>query len=260
VRLLIEHGAPDSLKRTPLYLLSRPPAATDIAESLDDIAHSVDNLRKAGFENLFCCLAVTQCVELHGAYSFLKRELGIGTVAALSPGGEGLHTLVRGALHIGSLFYDALADVVLLMPGKKGTLSRHDITGLLQIAKGALSPLGRYPASYTLVSCPMCGRCEIDITGMTQDVDRLLSSTEKEYRDRGISLAALGGISVAVMGCNVNGPGEARGADIGIAGGRAGSGTIFLKGSVYETLPEAALLPRFKTLLHTLIDEKANAT
>ena len=258
-QILLEHDAPDSLKRRPLYLMSRPPSTENVTGCLDEIAHGVDDLRKAGFETLFCCMAVTECVALHRCYSFLKHELGVGTVVGLRPGGEGSEFLVHASLQIGSLFYDALADMVLIMPKDSEALNRRDMLHLLHIVKSALSPLGRYPAAYTLISCPMCGRCEIDITGMTRDVDRLMSSIESEYRDRGISLAALGGISVAVMGCNVNGPGEARSADIGIAGGRAGTGTIFMKGNVYETLPEAALMERFSELLHTLIDERADA-
>jgi (E)-4-hydroxy-3-methylbut-2-enyl-diphosphate synthase len=58
------------------------------------------------------------------------------------------------------------------------------------------------------------------------------------------------------MGCNVNGPGEAKGADIGIAGGRGGSGTIFLNGRAHVTLPEKDLLDEFSKLVRDLIDEK----
>jgi (E)-4-hydroxy-3-methylbut-2-enyl-diphosphate synthase len=101
----------------------------------------------------------------------------------------------------------------------------------------------------------MCGRCEIDIPGMTEEVERLMHSIEKEYLKKGMPLEKRGGVTVAVMGCNVNGPGEAKSADIGIAGGRGGSATIFIKGRVHATLPEGELLERFSQLVHDLIDE-----
>jgi (E)-4-hydroxy-3-methylbut-2-enyl-diphosphate synthase len=90
---------------------------------------------------------------------------------------------------------------------------------------------------------------------MTEEVARLMHSIEIEYREKGKSLSERGGITVAVMGCNVNGPGEARDADIGIAGGRGGSGTIFIKGTVHATLPEGELLDRFSHLVRNLIEE-----
>jgi (E)-4-hydroxy-3-methylbut-2-enyl-diphosphate synthase len=91
---------------------------------------------------------------------------------------------------------------------------------------------------------------------MTEQVDRIMQSIKSSYGERGTPLEDMGGITVAVMGCNVNGPGEAKGADIGIAGGRGKTGTIFMKGSPYKTLPEENLLGEFEKLVKNLVEEK----
>ena len=78
-----------------------------------------------------------------------------------------------------------------------------------------------------MISCPTCGRCEIDIIGIAEEVERRLMKIKKPF-------------NVAVMGCVVNGPGEAREADIGIAGGR-GIGILFKKGKLIKKVREKEL-------------------
>ncbi|MEE0785922.1 MAG: flavodoxin-dependent (E)-4-hydroxy-3-methylbut-2-enyl-diphosphate synthase, partial [Oscillospiraceae bacterium] len=80
-----------------------------------------------------------------------------------------------------------------------------------------------------LIACPTCGRTSIDLIGLANQVEQALADCEKE-------------ITVAVMGCVVNGPGEAREADVGIAGGD-GCGVLFVKGELKERLPYDQLLP-----------------
>ena len=254
--LVIDCASSAGIKHTPLYLLSRILPSVEVKTELETIALCVDRLRAGGFEKIFCSVPVSHSTALYNGYAFLKRDLGVKTFVVLGTYGDETDALVRSALHIGSLFYEGFADGVLLKPQNSIPLDRYEIMRLLAIAKGTLSTLGRYPAAYTIVSCPMCGRCEIDIPGMTEEVDHVMRSIEKEYAKRGMPLTEMGGVTVAVMGCNVNGPGEARGADIGIAGGRSGSGTIFIEGKVHATLPEGELLERFSELVRGLIDER----
>ena len=82
-----------------------------------------------------------------------------------------------------------------------------------------------------LISCPTCGRTRIDLFSLAEEVERVLQTMQSNLK-------------VAVMGCVVNGPGEAKEADIGVAGGH-GTGIIFKKGVVFKKLPEAELLPAF---------------
>jgi hypothetical protein len=253
---LIEHPGAGKKRHFPLYLTSQPQSPEFLKDELEILALSVEKLRSAGLVSLFSHIPVAHSTALYNVYGFLKRDLEVQTIVGITSQGEEQDLLLQGALHIGSLFYEGFADAVLLVPHSRTLLDRQEIVDLLGIAKRTLATIGRYPLGYSVISCPMCGRCEIDIPGMTAQVDRLMHSLEIEYREKGIALENTGGITVAVMGCNVNGPGEARGADIGIAGGRGGSGTIFLRGRVNVTLPEKDLLAEFSKLVRDLLDEK----
>ncbi len=96
-------------------------------------------------------------------------------------------------------------------------------------AKQILKAAGLRPGGVNIISCPTCGRTNIDLIGLVNQVDEALQNCEKD-------------ITVAVMGCVVNGPGEAREADVGIAGGD-GCGALFVKGELKEKLPYDQLLP-----------------
>ena len=95
-------------------------------------------------------------------------------------------------------------------------------------AKGVLEACGVRKAAPELVSCPSCGRTEFDLFGLTAKVDQLLREIEKDGLEVDLK-------KVAVMGCPVNGPGEARDADLGIAGSRNGKVILFCSGGVRGT-------------------------
>jgi (E)-4-hydroxy-3-methylbut-2-enyl-diphosphate synthase len=149
-----------------------------------------------------------------------------------------------------------MADGILFGPAHDTGSRWQTIERQVHLAKRSLSLIGRLPSAFSLISCPTCGRCEIDITDLAKKVDGLMVNLESDYRKRGIRLEETGGITVAVMGCNVNGPGEARGADIGIAGGRGGTGTIFMGGRPVATLQEETLLAAFENRLKELVEER----
>ncbi len=93
-----------------------------------------------------------------------------------------------------------------------------------------------------LIACPTCGRTEIDLAGLAEKVEAEIALLDYD-------------ISVAVMGCIVNGPGEAKEADIGIAGGK-GSGILFVRGEIVKKVPEADMLPELMALVHQIGKEK----
>ena len=105
-------------------------------------------------------------------------------------------------------------------------------------AKDILKAAGLRKEGVNIISCPTCGRTQIDLIGLVNKVDEALKNCEKP-------------ITVAVMGCVVNGPGEAREADIGIAGGD-GCGMLFEKGQQVEKLPYEELLPALLKRIETL--------
>ena len=105
-------------------------------------------------------------------------------------------------------------------------------------AKDILKAAGLRKEGVNIISCPTCGRTQIDLIGLVNKVDEALKHCEKP-------------ITVAVMGCVVNGPGEAREADIGIAGGD-GVGLLFEKGQQVAKLPYDQLLPALLERIETL--------
>ena len=130
--------------------------------------------------------------------------------------------LIKSAMGIGALLLDGIGDTI------RVSLT-DDPVEEVYAAKDILKAAGLRKEGVNIVSCPTCGRTRIDLIGLVKQVDEALKDCEKP-------------ITVAVMGCVVNGPGEAREADIGIAGGD-GWGMIFEKGEQKEKLPYEELLP-----------------
>jgi (E)-4-hydroxy-3-methylbut-2-enyl-diphosphate synthase len=130
--------------------------------------------------------------------------------------------MIKSAMGIGALLLDGIGDTI------RVSLT-DDPVQEVYAAKDILKAAGLRKEGVNIISCPTCGRTRIDLIGLVNQVDAALKDCKKS-------------ITVAVMGCIVNGPGEAREADIGIAGGD-GWGTIFEKGVQVEKLPYEQLLP-----------------
>jgi len=133
---------------------------------------------------------------------------------------------IRSAIGIGILLYQGIGDTI------RVSLSAHPCEEVF-VAYGILKSLGLRQRGPTLVSCPSCGRAEVDIIALAEAVSKRLEKISKP-------------IKVAVMGCVVNGPGEAKDADVGIACGK-GKGAIFKKGEVMGTASEDNLLEALMT-------------
>ena len=116
-----------------------------------------------------------------------------------------------------------------------------DPTDEVRVAYAILRGLKLRERGVELISCPTCGRCEIDLIGLTHEVEKRLLRVKTPLK-------------VAIMGCVVNGPGEAKEADVGIAGGR-GQGILFKKGEIVEKIPETNLMSRLLEEISVMIDE-----
>ena len=142
--------------------------------------------------------------------------------------------LVKSSIGIGTLLAEGIGDTI-----------RVSITGdpldEVQAARDILAALDLRCFGPTLVSCPTCGRTEVDLIGLATQVQEILDELTAPIR-------------VAVMGCAVNGPGEAREADIGIAGGK-GLGLIFRKGTIIRKVKQDELIQAFKEELDILLKE-----
>ena len=139
--------------------------------------------------------------------------------------------LMKSAMGIGALLLDGIGDTI------RVSLT-DDPVEEVYAAKDILKAAGLRKEGVNIISCPTCGRTQIDLIGLVNQVDAALKNCEKP-------------ITVAVMGCVVNGPGEAREADIGIAGGD-GWGMLFEKGEQVEKLPYEELLPALLKRIESL--------
>ena len=139
--------------------------------------------------------------------------------------------LMKSAMGIGALLLDGIGDTI------RVSLT-DDPVEEVYAAKDILKAAGLRKEGVNIISCPTCGRTRIDLIGLVNKVDAALKDCQKP-------------ITVAVMGCVVNGPGEAREADIGIAGGD-GCGMLFEKGQQIEKLPYDELLPALLNRIEAL--------
>lgn len=143
-------------------------------------------------------------------------HLGVTEAGTLMSG------LVKSSIGIGSLLADGIGDTI------RVSLTTGDLAQEVFAAKRILSSLSLVENAIDIVSCPTCGRTKIDLVGI---------ATELENRLSALDLKPKRSLKVAVMGCIVNGPGEARDADVGIAGGRS-EAILFKKGEVIRKIPE----------------------
>ncbi len=207
-----------SLDKTLLEKYGHPTAEALVESAFEHL----ELLEKQGFYDT-CVSMKSSTVPTMVAAARLFREkcddpLHIG-VTETGPVRQGL---IKSAMGIGALLLDGIGDTI------RVSLT-DDPVEEVYAAKDILKAAGLRREGVNIISCPTCGRTRIDLIGLVNQVDEALKNCQKP-------------ITVAVMGCIVNGPGEAREADIGIAGGD-GWGTIFEKGVQVEKLPYDKLLP-----------------
>ena len=132
---------------------------------------------------------------------------------------------MKSAVGIGALLLEGIGDTM------RVSLTADPVEEVY-FAREILRSLGMRGSAINLVSCPTCGRTKIDLEGLATEIERRLDVLEAKRIAEGKP-----SITVAVMGCAVNGPGEAKEADFGVAGGD-GRGVLFAKGEIVRTVPE----------------------
>lgn len=185
----------------------------------------LEHFKNRKFNDIVLSLKASDVMTTVEAYRLMARECEYPFHLGVTAAGLPEEGMVRSSIGIGALLLDGIGDTI-----------RVSLTGdpakEVRGAKRILSAVGARKFGYEVIACPTCGRCQVDLVAM---VERL----EKELQ-RGKGQGAWGKekqILIAMMGCEVNGPGEARNADIGIAFGK-GKGAIFKDGKIIKTVRE----------------------
>ena len=175
---------------------------------------------------------VLMCIKAH---ELLKDRTDHPVHVGITEAGTLLGGTIKSSIGTGIILYEGIGDTI------RVSLT-GDVLDEVRVAKEILRNLGLRKSGIEVVSCPTCGRTEIDLIGLAEEVNRLVR--EPKYRELSIK--------VACMGCVVNGPGEAREADLGICGGK-GEGLIIKKGEILKKVPEKELLEAFRAELDSFL-------
>ena len=178
-------------------------------------------LEKLDFHDIKISLKAHDVPLTLDAYRLMSETVDYPLHLGITEAGTVNTGIIKSAVGIGALLAEGIGDTF-----------RISLTGdpvnEVKVANEILKALGLKEYGPTLISCPTCGRCNIDLPSIAAQVEKRLENVKKP-------------VKVAVMGCVVNGPGEARDADIGIAGGK-GEGLVFRKGEIIGKVPEDELI------------------
>ena len=188
------------------------------------------------YHNLVISIKSSNVMECIKAHELIASRTDIPLHVGITESGSLIAGNIKSSVGLGIILYQGIGDTI-----------RVSLTGSpveeIKSAKMILKALGLRKGGAEIVSCPTCGRTDIDLIGLEEKVNKLL----EDYMELDIK--------VAVMGCVVNGPGEAREADLGVCGGK-NAGLIIKKGEIIKRLPESELLNGLKEELDILKAEK----
>lgn len=189
-------------------------------------------LERMDYRNMVISLKSSEVPLMIEAYSALAEKVPYALHLGVTEAGLIREGSIKSAIGIGTLLYNGIGDTI-----------RVSLTGdpaeEIKAGQTILSSLGLRSFGPTLISCPTCGRTQIHLIELAQEVEQAIAHIKAP-------------IKVAVMGCVVNGPGEAREADFGIAGGK-GKGIVFSHGKVLRTVDEKELVPSLLEEIHKSI-------
>ena len=216
-----------SLDKTLLEKYGRPTAQALVESAFSHIAL----LEKCDFTDICVSMKSSNVPMMMEAYRLFAEKSQYPLHVGVTETGTEYMGTVKSAMGIGGLLCMGIGDTI------RVSLTADPVREIYA-AKAILKAAGLRKDGVNIISCPTCGRTKIDLIGLASRVEEALKDCDKP-------------ITVAVMGCVVNGPGEAREADVGIAGGED-CGVLFLKGEPKERVPYDALLPALLRYVETL--------
>ncbi len=223
-----------SLSKATLRRFGRPCAQALVASALDD----VKVLQDLDFHDIVISVKASEVPMAIEAYALVSEQIDYPLHVGITESGTAWAGGVKSATGIGAILSRGIGDTI------RVSLAADPVEEV-KVGYEILKSLGLRTRGVQLVACPSCGRAEVDIIAIAQEVERRLARINAP-------------VKVAVMGCAVNGPGEARMADLGIACGR-GMGLLFKGGKVVASLPEDRLVDALMEHVLQIAEEKAAA-
>jgi (E)-4-hydroxy-3-methylbut-2-enyl-diphosphate synthase len=213
-----------SLERDLLAKYGHPTAAAMV----ESARRHVQILEDAGFEDIVISLKASHVPLMISSYRLAAREFAYPLHLGVTEAGTPRAGNIKSAIGIGTLLAEGIGDTV------RVSLSADPVEEV-HAARTILEALDLRRESIRIVACPGCGRLQVDLIRLAQEVEERTRDIRKP-------------LTVAVMGCAVNGPGEAREADIGIAGGK-GEGLLYVRGEVARKVPESEIVDALLELI-----------
>ena len=193
------------------------------AEALVESAlYEIGLLEQHGFRDIKVSVKHQNVAEMIAAYRLLADQTDVPLHLGVTEAGTPKQGIVKSAIGIGTLLAEGIGDTI------RVSLTADPVEEV-KLGKQILNALGLRQDSFDLVACPSCGRAELDVFALAEEVEKAIEKMD------------LPPMQIAVMGCEVNGPGEARDADIGIAAG-PGRGLLFSKGKQIGWVPHDRLV------------------
>ncbi len=228
IRIGVNSG---SLEKDLLAAYGRPSPEAMVESALRHVRLLEDHQ----FDLIKISLKSSDVLDTIESYRLLAERTDYPLHLGVTEAGTVVDGAIKSALGIGLLLYEGIGDTL------RVSLTA-DPEEEIPVAYSILRSLRVRERGVELVSCPTCGRTEIELISLVEKAERLLRKVRSPLK-------------VAIMGCVVNGPGEAREADVGIAGGR-GNGLLFRKGGRVEKVPESELLVRLLAEVESITGEK----
>lgn len=206
--------------------------AEGITESAIDKVRMIEEL---GYDNIVVSIKSSDVLMSIEAHRLIADKIPYPIHVGITESGTAWAGNIKSSIGIGIILNMGIGDTI------RVSLTDDPVEEIYS-AKLILKTLGLRKSGVTVVSCPTCGRTNVDLITLAKQVEELVKDMQAD-------------IKVAVMGCVVNGPGEAKEADLGIAGG-IGEGLLFKKGEILRKVPEKELLNELKIEIDKLIAEK----
>ncbi len=195
-------------------------------------------LEKSGFHDIKISLKASDVTETLEAYRLLAKEVDYPFHVGISEAGTLESGAIKSSVGLGILLSEGLGDTL------RVSLSADPVEEV-RVGFGILKALGLRERGIDLISCPTCSRQEIDVVSLAREVEKALSTVRFP-------------LHVAVMGCVVNGPGEAHKADIAVCGGK-GIGIIYKNGEIIQKVKREDLISRLLQEINSMVDEEETA-